>query len=340
MIDWTGERFIPGSGGTQLRYEHMHRYAMAQSLVDGCRVLDYGSGEGYGTATLASRATSITGVDIDPEAIAHAQAKYGAIPNISFETITDNQLPYPDGSFDVITCFEVIEHIPDPNAVIAEIGRLLSANGVLLISTPNKAEYSDKNNFKNEYHLKEFYIEEFREFLQEHFASVYFIGQRLISTSLFWSMDEKSEGLDVAFEDATKSQELRQLFTPVYVIAQCSKSDLSQIRGSVFITSDDSLSEEHVNSVPMKTVNEILASMDEERRVVRNQLDTYETVLDEERRLVRNQLDTYETVLDEERRLVRNQLDTYETELIARANALAAADDRIRHLLTESPDEL
>jgi hypothetical protein len=90
----------------------------------------------------------------------------------------------------------------------------------------------------------------------------------------------------------------------------------------------------------MKTVNEILASMDEERRVVRNQLDTYETVLDEERRLVRNQLDTYETVLDEERRLVRNQLDTYETELIARANALAAADDRIRHLLTESPDEL
>ena len=171
-------------------------------------------------------------------------------------------------------------------------------------STPKKAEYSDKNNYKNEYHLKEFYIEEFREFLQEHFASVYFIGQRLISTSLFWSMDNNSDGLDVAFEDAAKSQELRLLFTPVYVIAQCSKSDLFQIKGSVFITSDDSLSEEHLNSVPIKTVNEILASMDEERRVA------------------------------------RNQLDTYEAELIVRANALAAADDRIRHLVAEFPDKL
>lgn len=304
MIDWTGERFIPGSGGTQLRYEHMHRYAMAQSLVGGCRVLDYGSGEGYGTATLASHAASVTGVDIDPEVIAHAQAKYGSDLNISFEAITGNQLPYPDGSFEVITCFEVIEHVPDPNAVIAEIARLLSTNGVLLISTPNKAEYSDKNNFQNEYHLKEFYMEEFREFLQEHFPSVYFMGQRLISTSLFWSLDNNPEGLDVTFENPAKSGELQQLFTPVYVIAQCSKSDLSQIRGSVFIASDDSLSEELIHSVPMKTVNEILDSMDEERRVV------------------------------------RNQLDIYEAELIARANALAAADERIRHLVSKSLEEL
>ena len=279
MISWTGERFIPGHGGTQLRYEHMHRYAMAQSLVEGCRVLDYGSGEGYGTATLASRAASVTGVDIDPAAIAHAQAKYETIPNITFETLADHRLPYSDGSFDVITCFEVIEHVPDPALVIEEIARLLSKDGLLLISTPNKAEYSDKNNYQNEYHLKEFYIEEFRDFLRQHFANVHFLGQRLISTSLFWTMDSNTEGLDVAFEDGTKPQELRELFTPVYVIAQCSKSDLSGIRGSVFITPDDSLSEELINSVPMKKVNEILDSMDEERRVARNQLDIYEAEL-------------------------------------------------------------
>jgi SAM-dependent methyltransferase len=296
----------------------MHRYAMAQSLVDGCRVLDYGSGEGYGTATLASRAASVTGVDIDPEAIAHAQAKYEAILNISFEAITDHRLPYPDGSFDVITCFEVIEHVPDPALVIAEIARLLSKDGLLLISTPNKAEYSDKNNYKNEYHLKEFYIEEFRDFLLKHFISVHFLGQRLISTSLFWTMDDNSEGLDVAFEDGARPQDLRQLFTPVYVIAQCSKSDLSRLRGSVFITPEDSLSEELINSVPMKRVNEILDSMDEERRVVRNQLDVYEAELIARAKALQ--------AADEELNRARNQLNIYEAELIARAKGLEAAD--------------
>jgi hypothetical protein len=285
---------------------------------------------------LASRAASVTGVDIDPEAVAHARTKYETVLNVSFEAITDNRLPYPDGSFDVVTCFEVIEHVPDPNAVIEEIARLLSTDGVLLISTPNKAEYSDKNNFNNEYHLKEFYVEEFREFLQEHFASVNFLGQRLISTSLFWSMDDSAQGLDVAFEDADKPQELRQLFTPIYVIAQCSKSELSRIGGSVFIATDDSLSEEAINSVPMRTVNEILGSMDEERRIVKNQLDIYEAELLAQAAALNELVDS----TNEERRIVKNQLDIYEAELLARATALEAADERIRHLLTESPDEL
>jgi SAM-dependent methyltransferase len=296
----------------------MHRYAMAQSIVGGCRVLDYGSGEGYGTATLANRAASVTGVDIDPAAIAHAQAKYVTTQNITFEALVDHRLPYPDGYFDVITCFEVIEHVPDPALVITEIARLLSKDGLLLISTPNKAEYSDKNNYKNEYHLKEFYIEEFRDFLLKHFTSVHFLGQRLISTSLFWTLDDNSEGLDVAFEDGARPQDLRQLFTPVYVIAQCSKSDLSRLRGSVFITPEDSLSEELINSVPMKRVNEILDSMDEERRVVRNQLDVYEAELIARAKALQ--------AADEELNRARNQLNIYEAELIARAKGLEAAE--------------
>jgi Mg/Co/Ni transporter MgtE len=69
------------------------------------------------------------------------------------------------------------------------------------------------------------------------------------------------------------------VFAPVYVIAQCSKIETPRIGGSVFITPDDSLSEELINSVSMKRVNEILDSMDEERRTSRRQLDEYEAEL-------------------------------------------------------------
>ncbi len=279
VINWTGERFIPGFGGTQIRYEHMHRYATARQFVKDKNVLDYGSGEGYGTASLSSGAIAVTGVDVDPEAIAHATQKYHSIRNISFQTIEDHRLPYEDGSFDLITCFEVIEHVPNPELVIAELARLLTEDGVLLISTPNKAEYSDKNNYKNEFHLKEFYIEEFRQFLQKHFINVHFFGQKLISSSLLWSIDHDTETLDFAWEDIIPPGVMRSVLTPVYVIAQCSVSTLSEINGSLYMTHDDSLSDELQDSVPRTRVNEILEAMDEERLTARKQLDEYEAEL-------------------------------------------------------------
>jgi Mg/Co/Ni transporter MgtE len=108
------------------------------------------------------------------------------------------------------------------------------------------------------------------------------------------------------------------VFTPVYVIAQCSKIETPRIRGSVFITPDDSLSEELINSVPMKRVNEILDSMDDERRTSRRQLDEYEAELIARGKALQ--------AADEELNKARKQLNIYEAELIAGAKALEAVD--------------
>ena len=76
MIEWTGERFIPGEGGAAILYEHAHRYHLAQSLATGKRVVDLASGEGYGSELLSQAARSVIGVEIDTEALAHATTKY------------------------------------------------------------------------------------------------------------------------------------------------------------------------------------------------------------------------------------------------------------------------
>ncbi|MCW5579095.1 MAG: class I SAM-dependent methyltransferase, partial [Dokdonella sp.] len=76
-LPFTGERFTPECV-REIWYEHWHRYAFARGLVAGKRVLDAACGEGYGSALLAAVAGSVTGVDVDADAIAHARARYGA----------------------------------------------------------------------------------------------------------------------------------------------------------------------------------------------------------------------------------------------------------------------
>lgn len=71
LIEWTGERCVPWTGDLQVVYEHYHRYLLARPLVEGKRVLDLASGEGYGAALLAERATQVIGVEIDPASVEH-----------------------------------------------------------------------------------------------------------------------------------------------------------------------------------------------------------------------------------------------------------------------------
>jgi protein-L-isoaspartate O-methyltransferase len=68
MLEWTGERYLPfvdpKISGAEIHYEHLHRYAFAAQFVKGKNVLDFASGEGYGSYMLSKEAESVICIEI------------------------------------------------------------------------------------------------------------------------------------------------------------------------------------------------------------------------------------------------------------------------------------
>ena len=187
MIEFTGERVIPGQVDPDLWAEHVSRYAFAARWASGARVLDLGCGAGYGTAELAGRARSATGIDLAPEAIEHASAAY-RLANISFVPASVTAAPFRDGFFDLITAFEVIEHLDNWRELLAEGRRLLHPHGVFLVSTPNKEYYSDSRGASgpNPFHTHEFEFDEFRTVVTEFFPHCTVLLQNHVEAFAFY----------------------------------------------------------------------------------------------------------------------------------------------------------
>jgi 2-polyprenyl-3-methyl-5-hydroxy-6-metoxy-1,4-benzoquinol methylase len=177
QLIFTGERFLPNEAG-EMWAEHWHRYHAIQHLAVNKRVLDVACGEGYGSALLSRAAAEVSGVDISNAAIMHATAAYSAQKNLKFFAASCTQLPFADHSFDVVVSFETIEHIREHDAFLDEIKRVLTAEGLLIISSPNKAEYSDARNFQNEFHVKELYRDELTALIAKRFAHARWLSQR------------------------------------------------------------------------------------------------------------------------------------------------------------------
>lgn len=173
MAEFTGERLVPEEADVDLWNEHFARYAFAARLARFKRVLDAGCGIGYGAAELARSACTVTGLDLSPEAIQEARARY-TLPNLRFVCGSCTALPFRSVLFDLVVAFEVIEHLKDWPAFLEEIRRVLVPSGQCVLSTPNKHYYTLSRGAKgpNPYHAHEFEFAEFRDALRKVFPHV------------------------------------------------------------------------------------------------------------------------------------------------------------------------
>jgi ubiquinone/menaquinone biosynthesis C-methylase UbiE len=228
-MEYTGERFIPLDNlmNDETAFEHLHRYHGVSELVKDKVVLDIASGEGYGSAILAKSARKVFGIDIDPEVVKYALDKYAGIGNIEFLIGQAENIPLSDHSIDIVVSYETIEHL-DQSAqekFLHEIKRVLKKDGKLVISTPDKTNYSDRFAYTNEFHLKEFTSDEFLVFLKDYFGHViaYVQGYEIVSAITEIDPPKVNRLHTTNWERSTRP------FSRKYLINICSNKAFSKI---------------------------------------------------------------------------------------------------------------
>lgn len=162
--------------------EHLARYAFIRDKLPlSSRVLDLGCGVGYGCRSVCEGTSALVGLDISLDAILKARAIYSH-PKIEYMVARGESLPLRDRSFNAVISFEVIEHISQEHQsfYLSEIVRVLTYNGLAFFSTPNRQFTSGR---ANPYHLKEFYFDELKAALSEHFPVVSLYGQTCSSAA-------------------------------------------------------------------------------------------------------------------------------------------------------------
>lgn len=160
MTQNAGERQV-ATKIEDVRRDHVARYEWAaKRLPAGSAVIDFACGVGYGCRILADAGHTVTGLDIDAEAIAHAEATFsGARTTFALRDAAD---PGDLGSFDAATCFETIEHVEDPRALLLALRK---AAPVLLASVPNEDVIPFGDGFP--FHHRHYRRTQFRKLLAE-----------------------------------------------------------------------------------------------------------------------------------------------------------------------------
>jgi SAM-dependent methyltransferase len=95
------------------------------------RLLDAGCGSGRTLDELA-RYGRVSGIDLSPDAVEAARRRGHDDVHVG----PVEELPFPDATFDVVTCLDVVEHTPDDRATLAELGRVTRPGGLLLVTVP------------------------------------------------------------------------------------------------------------------------------------------------------------------------------------------------------------
>lgn len=115
-------------------------YIDERALLPGKKVVDVGCGGGILSEGLAQRGAYVTGIDMGeaPLSVARLHGLESGV-EVDYRQMTVESLAEEEaGSYDVVTCLEMLEHVPDPASVIASCARLLKPGGDLFLSTINR----------------------------------------------------------------------------------------------------------------------------------------------------------------------------------------------------------
>jgi 2-polyprenyl-6-hydroxyphenyl methylase/3-demethylubiquinone-9 3-methyltransferase len=109
--------------------------------LDGRKVLDVGCGGGILADSMARKGAEVTGIDLASKAlrVARLHALEAQTPRIQYREISAEALAQEaPASFDIVTCMEMLEHVPDPHSVVAACAQLVKPSGWVFFSTINR----------------------------------------------------------------------------------------------------------------------------------------------------------------------------------------------------------
>lgn len=161
----TGERTVPGVSHENYWFRrHEAAYYALLPYCAGATVLEAGCGEGYGAALIGTVAERVIALDYDAPTTVHVARRYPELGvargNLAF-------LPISTGGVDVVANFQVIEHLWDQAAFLAECLRVLRPGGRLLVTTPNRLTFTPDSGVPlNPYHTRELAPSELDELLR------------------------------------------------------------------------------------------------------------------------------------------------------------------------------
>ena len=165
MAQGTAERVSLEASDNFVYQRSRLAYVEAAKLVSG-RVLEIGTGTGYGIDIIAPCATEFVTLD------KYRSERVTSVPaNVRFVEATVPPLPFEDESFDCVVSFQVIEHIKRDKEFVREVMRILRPGGKFVVSTPNKP----MSLTRNPWHVREYTPEELRRLLSE-FSAVAELG--------------------------------------------------------------------------------------------------------------------------------------------------------------------
>ncbi len=167
------EERLADDPSSELWGEHLSRYRFACRGVAALRVLDVACGAGFGLRLLQGAGARAIGMDLDFSALAEGRSLSGGPTACADVT----RLPLPRASLDRVVSFETLEHVPDAEAMVAELAGVLRPTGDLILSTPNLAFGPPELHTRNPFHVREFSAGELAALLGLYFDDVVIHGQ-------------------------------------------------------------------------------------------------------------------------------------------------------------------